>query len=178
MEKQNNFNILSSSSEIENLFNMRKPRSKRVPTTLNMGGFAIQYTSLILILFTATVGSFEFKTLAEKGYNLKGKDQNPIDLTPTTSISIVELPNFFLSKSSTVDLINIDAIRALLTNHDVKARLVIPLVERSSEQSILRFTAALKAITEARIPEDDIQVELLDGEFPHTTLVIESTKLG
>lgn len=129
--------------------------------------FSVQYTSVILILLTVTVGSFSAR------HREPQLPPPPAPRSERPTLATVPLPDLFSGTSSEPTENGLAALHELLSRHDIRARLVLPLETKNVQLSFHRFVSAKRAAMDLAIPDELLTVELDENIHGAPLLIIE-----
>lgn len=139
--------------------------------TQTNNSFIVQYTSVILILLTVTVGSFSSRHSERAAHSrLPPLPQQP-------PLAAVPLPDLFHSISIEPSDDQLTAIHQLIGQHDIRARLVLPLDPKKTELSFHRFQAIIGAVIKSGITPELLTVELDESLNGAPLLIVEKSPL-
>ena len=114
--------------------------------------FALQYTSLILILLTCIVGSFIRPQLPEPSIEKE---------IATVAFGTVEYKAFFKAGSDSIEQGAFEALVAILSSHDVHMKIATSgdiNAERPIEQALSRSVALQRAFIRAEISPEAFSI--------------------
>jgi hypothetical protein len=130
--------------------------------------FTMQYTSLILILFTFTVGFFSVQPSPQS------PNPSPVKPRPLTALSLADLFKLNGAEPSKDGLV---PLWQLISHHDVYARIFIPLDPSNVDLGFRRYTAIFAHAASARVPDTFFSVELVEGMTEPAHAIIEKSRL-
>jgi hypothetical protein len=119
--------------------------------------FAVQYTSLILILLTFVIGAFSGRA-APPPLSRDGRQATPVDVPET--IGIYKLAN---SDGGSAIAESLGPVLQLLANHDITATLSLPLDSTSSPHSWELISQIGEVLDSHRVAPDSLNIALIEG---------------
>ncbi len=146
----------------------RRRRTYSQPQATFDERFTMQYTSLILILLTFTVGFFSTQPPPQSPKTLPVKPQ---------LLTALSLPDLFKLNGTEPSKDLLIPLWQFILHHDVYARIVIPLDPHKLDLGFRRYSAIIANAANARVPDTFFSIELVEGMTEPAHAIIEKTRV-